>query len=102
MYISRLAWALGRDVIVIIERLAKALSAGPVTGVCGMPLAGTALKVGALNENWAEGSYAGKTGPRARPRAARATRILAAIVKIGGGADRNNMRWAAPAARGEA
>ena len=46
MYISRLAWALGRDVIVIIERLAKALSAGPVTGVCGMPLAGTALKVG--------------------------------------------------------
>ena len=58
MYISRLAWALGRDVIVIIGRLAKALSAGPVTGVCGMPLAGTALKVGALNENWAEGSYA--------------------------------------------
>ena len=54
MYISRLAWALGRDGIVIIERLAKALSAGPVTGVCGMPLAGTALKVGALNENWAE------------------------------------------------
>lgn len=46
MYISRLAWALGRDVIVIIGRLAKALSAGPVTGVCGMPLAGTALKVG--------------------------------------------------------
>ena len=46
MYISRLAWALGRDVIVIIERLAKALSAGPATGVCGMPLAGTALKVG--------------------------------------------------------
>lgn len=98
MYISRLAWALGRDVIVIIGRLAKALSAGPVTGVCGMPLAGTALKVGALNENWAEGSYA-YDGSRAR-----ATRIgiLAAIVKIGGGADRNNMRWAAPAARGEA
>ena len=98
MYISRLAWALGRDVIVIIGRLAKALSAGPVTGVCGMPLAGTALKVGALNENWAEGS---RTRCPARA-AARATRILAAIVKIGGGADRNNMRWAAPAARGEA
>ena len=58
MYISRLAWALGRDVIVIIERLAKALSAGPVTGVCGMPLAVTALKVVALNEYWGEGSYA--------------------------------------------
>ena len=69
MYISRLAWALGRDVIVIIGRLAKALSAGPVTGVCGMPLAGTALKVGALNENWAEGSYL--RVKRVRPRAAR-------------------------------